>query len=145
MTDRRYWIVTAVTAHVDPAVSSGVASFGPDKKVEASRPSKGDWLAYYAPTKEMDGDEAVRRIVAVCQIEDESPKRRDMPDGGTSWTLTATYHHESTADIYDLLDDFTFVKDRSHWGVHFHRSLLEIEKSDMLAIARATGVDGRKL
>ena len=145
MTDRRYWIVTAVTAHVDPAVSSGVASFGPDKESEASRPDKGDWLAYYSPSPAMDDDEEVRRITAVCQIEDDTPERREMPDDGVSWTRAATFHHESTADIYDLLDDFTFVKDRSHWGVHFHRSLLEVEKSDMLATARATGVDGRKL
>ena len=145
MTDRRYWIVTAVTAHVTPAVEAGLASFGPDKESEASRPSKGDWLAYYSPTPAMDDETEVRRITAVAQIEDETPERREMPDDGVSLSRAATYHHERTADIYDLLDAFSFVKDRSHWGVHFHRSLLEIDKSDMLAIARATGVDGRKL
>ena len=145
MPDRRYWIVTAVTAHVTPAVEAGLASFGPDRESEASRPAKGDWLAYYSPSSEMESDDEVRRITALCQIDDDTPERREMPDDGTSWSRKASYHHERTADIYDLLDDFSFVKDRSHWGVHFHRSLLEIGKSDVLAIARATGVDGRKL
>ena len=145
MSDRRYWIIVAVTSHVTPAVKAGFASFGPDNQSVADRPAPGDWVATYSPSDEMNGETEVRRITSVAQIEDDTAELRDMPDDGQSWTRLATYHHDRTADIYDLLDDFSFVKDRSHWGVHFHRSILEIEKSDMLAIARATGVDGRKL
>lgn len=145
MTTRKYWIGVASMKHVEAAVKAGVFAMGPEKENAAARPAKGDWFAYYTPAEGMERDEAIREITAIGQIEDDEPDMRDMPDDGQSYSRRATYHGEGTADIYDLLDDFSFIKDKAHWGVHFHRSLLEVTKDDMLAIARKLNVDGRKL
>jgi hypothetical protein len=44
------------------------------------------------------------------------------------------------ADIYPLLDRFAFVKDRSHWGMYFRKSLFKVDESDFALIADAMGV-----
>ncbi|MBJ3763229.1 EVE domain-containing protein [Maribius pontilimi] len=145
MTDRRYWIAVASQRHVEAAVKSGLMVFGPGRDSEASRPAKGDWIAYYAPGETMDNDSPLRRFTAMAQIDDTAPESREISDGGRAMSRKATYYGDASADVYDLLDDFSFVQDKSHWGVHFHRSLFEVTKDDMLAIARKMGVDGRKL
>jgi len=145
MTERQYWISVASEELQDEAVESGQVVFGPGRDGAAARPARGDWVANYAPAETMDRDTPVRRFVAMARIDDDTPESRPVSDGGQAMSRRATYHHDRDADIYDLLDAFSFVTDRSHWGVHFHRSLFEVTKDDMLAIARAMGVDGRKL
>lgn len=140
MTEHRYWIGVASTDHVDAAVEKSVFGFGPGHHADADRPAKGDWIAYYSPTTGGDDGEPVRRITAVARLEDEASQEGDADGDAPTWTRKAHYYHHDTADIYDLLPRFSFIKDQAHWGVHFHRSLLEVTKDDMAAIAHATGV-----
>jgi hypothetical protein len=44
------------------------------------------------------------------------------------------------ADIYPLLDVFSFVTNRQHWGMYFRKSLFKIDSRDFSLIAAAMGV-----
>ncbi len=63
-----------------------------------------------------------------------------MAAGVTGWYRKIRWLDGARADIYPLLDRFSFVTDRSHWGMYFRKSLFKVERADFALIAEAMGV-----
>lgn len=106
----------------------------------------GDWLAYYSPRTLLKGGDQVRAFTAIGRIGERAPYEAEMSAGRTGWRRDIAYEasaHE--AGVYPLLDELSFVKDRTHWGLFFHRSLFSVSRDDFAKIAAAMGVDPKRL
>ncbi len=145
MSKTRFWIGVAAKEHVDIAVRERFCMFAHGKGSAAKQLSQGDWFAYYSPKTGMKSGKEVRAFTALGCVDDDTLTERPMGEHGVGIMRSATYHATGHADIYSLLDAFSFVKKRSHWGMYFRKSLFEIPQDDMLLIARAMGIDPAKV
>ncbi len=63
-----------------------------------------------------------------------------MLPGMTGWYRRMRWLDARQADIYPLLDKFSFVTNRQHWGMYFRKSLFRVEENDSALVAEAMGV-----
>nr|WP_295464229.1 EVE domain-containing protein [Mesorhizobium sp.] len=137
----RCWIGVAAARHVRIAVESGFAMFAHGRHSAALRTQPGDWVAYYSPREGMNEGGEVRAFAVIGRILPGEPHERQMTAAGdTGWQRNAEWLPSRNADIYPLLDRFSFVRDRGHWGMYFRKSLFPIERGDFALIAASMGV-----
>jgi hypothetical protein len=142
----RHWIAVVPKAHVDRAVAGGFAMFAHGRHAAVTRVRPGDWLAYYSARTLLEGGDKVRAFTAIGRIAAREPYEAEMSGGQPGWRRNIAYEEKAKqADVYPLLDDLSFIKDRQHWGLFFHRSLFSVAREDFALIAQAMGVDPKRL
>lgn len=134
------WIGVAAGRHVAAGVAGGFAMFAHGRHEAVKKVRPGDWVAYYAPREGINEGAAIRAFTAMGYALPGEPRQREMFAGITGWSRDMHWLDASPADIYPLLDRFSFVRDRRHWGMAFRRSLFTVEDRDFLLIAEAMGV-----
>jgi hypothetical protein len=139
-----HWIGIAAAAHVRRAVADGFAMFSHGRHSAVARVLPGDRVTYYSPREGMKEGAEVRAFTAIGSVLEGPVGEREMFPGimgayrRVDWAKSA-----HPADIYPLLDRFSFVTDRSHWGMCFRKSLFRVPAADFALIADAMGVDLR--
>ena len=63
-----------------------------------------------------------------------------MTPGLPGWYRRMQWLDSRPADIYPLLDQFSFVVNRQHWGMYFRKSLFRIDRRDFALLAEAMNV-----
>jgi hypothetical protein len=131
---------------VDLAVAKNFAMFAHGRQEAVMRTHAGDWLAYYSPRTVLRGGEEVRAFTAIGRFAAREPYEAEMSGGHMGWRRDIAYEKEAReADVYPLLDELSFIKDREHWGLFFHRSLFSVPRDDFALIAAAMGLDPKRL
>lgn len=143
---RRYWIGVIPKSRVTMCVEAGVAMFAHGRHAPVKRVQPGDWLAYYSPRTIMNGGEEVRAFTAIGKIKDRDPYETEVAPGRLAWRRDIAYAKRvHDADVYPLLDQLSFIADRQHWGLAFHRSIFSVPRDDFMLIANAMGLDRKRL
>ena len=144
--DPRYWIAVIPSSRVELAVAGGFAMFAHGRHAAVKRVNPGDWLAYYSPRTILNGGDEVRAFTAIGKIANREPYEMEMAPGRVGWRRDIAYEKKARqADVYPLLDEFSFIKDRTHWGLAFHRSIFSVSRDDFALIATAMGLDPKRL
>jgi hypothetical protein len=133
------WIGIAAADHVAIGVADGFAMFAHGRHDAAKKVLPGDWVAYYSPRQGMKEGAEVRAFTAVGRVLPGDPGEREMLPGTTGWYRRVGWLDARPADIYPLLDRFSFVTDRQHWGMYFRKSLFKVSSADFGLIADAMG------
>jgi hypothetical protein len=141
----RFWIGVAAQAHVARGVRGGFCMFAHGKHDAVKRVRPGDWVAYYSPRTEMNGGEEVRAFTAVGRVKAGEPYQVAMAADRLGWRRDVDYLKARQANIYPLLEQLSFIKDRAHWGMVFRRGLFEAPRADFALIAEAMGLDPQLL
>jgi hypothetical protein len=141
----RYWIAVVPKAHVDRALAGGFAMFSHGRRAAIMRVRPGDWLACYSARTLLKGGEEVRAFTAIGRIAAREPYEVETSGGHPGWRRDIVYEKARPADVYPLLDELSFIRDRQHWGLFFHRSLFSVPREDFALIAQAMGVDPKRL
>ena len=136
------WIGVAAAKHVALGVAGGFAMLAHGRHDAVKRVQPGDWLSYYSPREGLNEGAEVRAFTAIGQVKAGDPAERHMLPGMTGWYREVEWLDGRRADIYPLLDEFSFVTDRSHWGMYFRKSLFKVTRDDFALIAQAMGVAG---
>jgi hypothetical protein len=127
-------------------VAEGFAMFAHGRHDAVMRTTPGEWLAYYSPRTLLKGGEEVRAFTAIGRFTERQPYEAEMTAGRVGWRRDIAYEMGARdADVYPLLDQLSFIKDRTHWGLFFHRSLFSVPRDDFVLIAEAMGVDPRRV
>jgi hypothetical protein len=79
-------------------------------------------------------------FTAIGQVQPGEAAEREMLPGMTGWYRRMRWLDARQADIYPLLDKFSFVTNRQHWGMYFRKSLFKVEENDSALVAEAMGV-----
>ena len=133
-------------SRVDLAVAESFAQFAHGRHSAVLKVKPGDWLAYYSARTVLKGGEEVRAFTAIGKIVDREPYQVEMGAGHVGWRRDIAYAKKAEpADVYPLLDRLSFIRDRTHWGLFFHRSLFSVSRDDFGLIAAAMGLDPKRL
>lgn len=134
------WIGVAAGRHVAIGVAEGFAMFAHGRHEAAKKVRAGDWVAYYSPREGMDEGAELRAFTAIGVAIPGEANERLMVPGVTGWSRPMRWLDAEPASIYGILDKFSFVRDRRHWGMHFRKSLFKVTAGDFALIAEAMGV-----
>jgi hypothetical protein len=142
----RYWIAVVPKVHVERGVAGSFAMFAHGRHDAVQRVRPGEWLAYYSPRTLLAGGEEIRAFTAIGRFADREPYETEMGAGRTGWRRDILYESKARdASVYPLLDELSFIRDRAHWGLFFHRSLFSVPRDDFALIAVAMGLDRKRV
>ncbi len=145
-TDPRYWIAVVPKVGVERCLAGGFAMFAHGRHDAVMRTKAGEWLAYYSPRTLLKGGEEVRAFTAIGKFTEREPYEAEMMPGRVGWRRDIAFEKRAhEADVYPLLDELSFIRDRTHWGLFFHRSLFSVSRDDFAKVAAAMGLDPRKI
>ncbi len=145
-TATRYWIAVVPKVGVERCLAGGVAMFAHGRFAPVNRVQPGDWLAYYSPRTVLKGGDEVRAFTAIGKFKDRAPYEAEMMPGRVGWRRDIAFEKTAKeAGVYPLLDQLSFIKDRQHWGLFFHRSIFAVPRDDFALIAKAMGLDPKRL
>jgi hypothetical protein len=134
-----HWIGIAAGKHVAAGVEGGFAMFAHGRHEAAKRVLPGDWVTYYSPREGMNAGAELRAFTAIGIVLPGEAAEREMAPGQTGWYRRMRWLDARPADIYPLLDRFSFVTDRRHWGMYFRKSLFKVGEKDFALVAEAMG------
>ena len=95
----------------------------------------GDWVIFYSPKLEYGKPEKLQCFTAIGKIADENIYQQDMGGGFVPFRRNVTFLSAREVSILPLIDQLTFIKDKTHWGAPFRFGTLQIPEDDFRLIA----------
>ena len=132
------WLGVVSHAHVQRGVAGGFAQVCHGKVAPLRRMRPGDWLIYYSPTIEMDG-EALRNFTAIGEVVDDAVFQHDMGGGFVPFRRRVRYAAAREISLASLKDQLDLCA-QPNWGMALRRGLLKLTERDLVTIAGAMGV-----
>jgi len=131
----RYWIIVASKDHLQRGRAGGFIQANHGKATSLKRMHAGDWVIFYSPKLEYDKPEKLQSFTAICKISDENIYQHDMGGGFIPFRRNVTFLPTQDVSILPLINDLTFIKDKTHWGTPFRFGTLQIPEQDFQLIA----------
>ncbi len=136
----KYWINTISRDHVRRGVEGGFTQANHGKPHALKRLSAGDWIIFYSPKLEYEGKEPLQAFTAIGQIANDTLYQTEMAPGFISWRRDVAFKACRETPIRPLIDDLSFITDKSKWGYMFRFGMFEIPEKDFRIISEAMKV-----
>jgi len=133
---QRFFIGVVHRLQADIGRKIGIVAFSHGREAPLKNLAPGDAVILYAPKTDFDGD-PVQAFVAHARVTGEAPYMRDFEPGMTAWVRDAVYDDITEIPVRPMLDDLSFVKNKTHWGMAFRQGKFEIPRADYTRIATA--------
>ena len=133
----RYWVGVASREHVRLGVAGGFSQLCHGKAQPLKRMAVGDWLIYYSPKERFEATTLCQKFTAIGEVVGESIYPFEMFKGFVPYRRDINFLEASDAPIHPLLEQLSFIKDKSRWGYAFRFGHLEIPKKDFEIIFRS--------
>jgi hypothetical protein len=130
-----YWIIVASKDHLQRGFKGGFIQANHGKAVPLKRMQAGDWVIFYSPKLEFDKPQKLQCFTAIGRITDEDIYQTDMGGGFVPFRRNARFLRAQEVSILPLINDLTFIKDKTHWGAPFRFGTLQIPEKDFRLIA----------
>lgn len=130
-----YWIIVASKDHLQRGRMGGFIQANHGKAAPLKRMHAGDWVIFYSPKLEYDKPEKLRCFTAIGKITDETIYQADMGGGFLPFRRNVTFLPAQDVAILPLVNELTFIKDKTHWGAPFRFGTLQIPEEDFRLIA----------
>ena len=131
-----YWINTISKDHVLRGVAGGFTQANHGQRAGVARLKKGDWMIFYSPKTAFVDGEPLRAFTAICQISDDEPYQVQV-DGRKPWRRNADFKKCVEVPVKPLIDELSFIQDKTHWGYKFRFGLFQIPQKDFELIQHA--------
>lgn len=138
-----YWIIVASKDHLQRGLAGGFIQANHGKAAQLKRMHAGDWVIFYSPKLEFEKPEKLQCFTAIGRIVDENIYQHDMGDGFVPFCRNTIFLPAKDVSILPMIDDLTFIKDKTHWGAPFRFGALQILEEDFRLIAEKM-VDDRE-
>lgn len=132
----KYWINTISRDHVQRGVAGNFTQANHGKPHILKRLKKDDWIVFYSPKTSYEGGEPLQAFTAIGQVSDDELYQVEMAPGFVPWRRDVDFKPCVETPIRPLIDDLSFIKDKSRWGYMFRFGLFEIPKEDFEKIER---------
>ncbi len=133
----RYWIGVASKYHVQRGVIGSFCQLCHGKSQPLKRMAVGDWIIYYSPKEFYEKTTPCQKFTAIGQVIGSEVYTVEMIPGFTPHRRDIRFLEADDAPIRPLLEQLSFIKDKSKWGYVFRFGHLEIPKADFELIAAA--------
>lgn len=131
----RYWIGIASREHVLLGVAGGFSQLCHGKAHPLKRMAVGDWLIYYSPKERFEATAPCQKFTAIGKVVGENIYPFEMSPGFVPYRRNINFLEATDAPIAPLLEQLSFIKDKSRWGYVFRFGHLEIPKTDFEIIS----------
>jgi predicted RNA-binding protein len=132
-----YWINTISRDHVMLGVEGGFTQANHGKSTVLKRLKKGDWIIFYSPKTSYDGGEPLQAFTAIGQVKDEELYQFEMTPDFVPWRRNIDFKKCQETPIKPLIDNLSFIKDKTHWGFMFRFGMFQIPEEDFELIKNA--------
>lgn len=143
--DVNYWINTVSRDHVNAGIEGGFTQANHGSPRNLQRMARGDLLVFYSPKTNFKNGEQLQKFTAIGRITDNSPFQVEVSKDFKPYRRKVDFFECKGAPIHPMLDQLTFVTDKTRWGFPFRRGLFKVSKEDFTKIAQAMGVDQNQL
>ena len=126
----KYWVVVASQDHVMYGVSLGIAQSGHGKRTRLEKMHKGDWIVYYSPKTEFEGNKTLHAFTAIGELADDEIFQVEESPDFKPFRRRVNYLKTGEVRIEPLINELDFIRDKRSWGFTFKYGLVEIEKHD---------------
>jgi len=131
----KYWIIVASKDHVQRGLAGGFIQTNHGKATPLKRMQSGDWVVFYSPKIEYDKPEKCQCFTAIVRVVEDEVYQHDMGGGFIPFRRKVQFLPSNDISILPLIDDLSFIKDKTHWGAPFRFGTLQIPEEDFLLIA----------
>ena len=131
----KHWIIVASKDHLQRGIAGGFIQANHGKAAPLKRMHMDDWVIFYSPKLEYDKPDKLQCFTAICRIVDETIYQQDMGDGFIPFRRKVQFLPAKDVSILPLINDLTFIKDKTHWGAPFRFGTLQIPEEDFRLIA----------
>lgn len=130
----KYWINTISRDHVMKGIAGGFTQAGHGKSTILKRLKKGDYLVFYSPRTSYAGGQPLQAFTAIRRVKDDELYQVEMTPDFIQWRRNVEFLDCLETPIKPLIDDLSFIKDKTHWGFIFRFGLFEIPEADFKVI-----------
>ncbi len=134
---KRYWIGVASRQHVLIGRAGGFAQLCHGKAQPLKRMATGDGIIYYSPQEVLGEKQPCQRFTAIGEVSGDEVYQVEMAPGFIPFRRDIHFQPCSEAPIRPLLEQLTYIKDKTRWGYVFRFGHLQIPESDFRLIAEA--------
>ena len=131
----KYWIIVASKDHVQRGLAGGFIQANHGKATPLKRMQAGDWVIFYSPKLEYDKPEKCQCFTAIVRVVEDDVYQQDMGGGFVPFRRKVQFLPSNDVSILSLINDLTFIKDKTHWGAPFRFGTLQIPEEDFQLIA----------
>jgi EVE domain len=132
----KYWIIVASKDHLQRGLAGGFIQANHGKAAPLKRMHAGDWVIFYSPKVEFEKLEKLQCFTAICKLVDENIYQHDMGGGFIPFRRNVKFLPAQDVSILPLINDLTFIKDKTHWGAPFRFGILQITEDDFRLITQ---------
>jgi predicted RNA-binding protein len=133
----KYWINTISRDHVMRGVEGGFTQANHGKSTVLKRLKKGDWIIFYSPKTFYKDGEPLQAFTAIGQVKDEELYQFEMAPDFVPWRRNIDFRKCKEVSIKPLIDNLSFIKDKTHWGFMFRFGMFQIPEEDFELIKNA--------
>lgn len=130
----KYWINTISLDHVQRGVAGGFTQANHGKPTTLKRLEAGDWLVFYSPKTSYEVGEPLQAFTAIGLVADEELYQVEMAPGFVPWRRNIHFKKCQCVSIKGLINELSFITDKTHWGYKFRFGLFEIPEKDFNTI-----------
>jgi hypothetical protein len=131
----KYWLIVASKNHVQRGVSAGFAQANHGKASPLRRMSRGDWVIFYSPKQEFEGNEKCQAFTAIGKVVGDVVYPFDMGGGFVPFRRDVEFASCQETPILPLIPTLSFIKDKKNWGQAFRFGFFEMPASDFELIS----------
>lgn len=118
-------------------VQGGFTQAGHGKATGLKKLKAGDWMIFYSPKTSYQDGEPLQAFTAIGQVKGEELYQVELESGRMPWRRDFDFKKCREVPIKPLLDDLSFIKDKTHWGYMFRFGLFPIPEQDFELIQNA--------
>jgi len=133
----KYWINTISRDHVQRGVAGGFTQANHGKPHMLKRLSAGDWIVFYSPKTSYENGEPLQAFTAIGEVADTELYQVEMAPGFVPWRCNVNFQKCNAVSIKPLIDELSFIEDKTHWGYKFRFGMFEIPQADFELIKSA--------
>ena len=131
----KYWIIVASKDHLQRGIKDGFIQANHGKAAALKRMHAGDWVIFYSPKVEFEKPEKLQCFTAICKLVDENIYQHNMDGGFVPFRRNVQFLPAHDVSILPLINDLTFILDKTHWGAPFRFGTLQVPEEDFRLIA----------
>jgi predicted RNA-binding protein len=132
----KYWINTVSKDHVMRGAAGGFTQANHGKPHMLRKLKAGDWIIFYSPKTAYEGGEPLQAFTAIGQVVDEELYQVEMAPGFMPYRRNVKFYDCKELPIRPLIDELTFIEDKTHWGYKFRFGMFEIPQADFELIKK---------
>jgi hypothetical protein len=136
-TQPQYWVVVAARDHALSGAAQGIVQANHGKAAPLRRMQPGDQVLLYAPKLTYGRPEPCQRFIGLGTVADEDVFQADVAADFQPFRRKVHYETVRETPIQLLLEDLSFIQNKTHWGYSFRVGCFAIPAADFERIRQA--------